>query len=155
MTASGSSGGGVLEGEKPPLIAPGEYELKYLTYETCSYFGGKSPKVAIHFEVVTPGDAFGARLRRYYNVSSLRGKPRKKGGFNASWRADLIVEYVQIIGAVPGRKDRITFDRFRGMVIRGRVETVKKRFDQSELPKPLHYSVIKKLLRAEVGFPDL
>ena len=66
-------GGGVVEGGTF-LVPEGEYELRYVDYETADYFGG--PKVVVHFAIIEPEEYAGLPIDRFYNVKSLDGPPR-------------------------------------------------------------------------------
>src|SRR5947209_2097019 len=77
-------------GDKPPLIDEGEYDLHFLHHETQVLCGGKAPKVALRFRIVTPGSFFGMIVPRYYNVRAIAGRPRKGGKFQVGWQSEIV-----------------------------------------------------------------
>ena len=73
-------GGGVVEGETV-LVPEGEYELRYVDYETANYFG--KARVFVHFAIIEPEDYAGLPIDRYYNVKRLSGPPKRFGKYVA------------------------------------------------------------------------
>jgi hypothetical protein len=137
---------GQLIGAKPPLVTPGTYDLMYVFDETILLVGGRVPKLAIWFRITTPGQFIGTKLPRYYNVTTIEGKPRRSGGFKVGWRSAFMREFAAVFDSVPLRTNRIPMSRFEGTAVRGRVRTVTSTWYQKPSPVPLHYSVIEELL---------
>src|ERR1700690_2675495 len=94
-----------MDGERPALIPPGVYDLKFLQYETALMFG-RQPKLILTFGICSMGDHFEKRVKRFYNVAKLVGKPRRYGGFKAGWSGDFLREYAKFF-RLPSRADRI------------------------------------------------
>lgn len=133
-----------IEGDRPVLIAPGEYELAFQWHRTL-YLFGRAPKVACYFKVMTMGPHFEMILPRYYNAKTLSSKPRKGGAFKVGWHSDFLREYAALFG-LPARLDRISTEAFKTAIVRGRVETVTTDSKQRQIPEPLRYSVIVELI---------
>lgn len=132
-----------IEGNRPILIDPGEYDLAFQFHRTL-YLFGRAPKIACYFSIVTQGRHFGVQLARWYNVKTLNGKQRKGGAFKVGWHSDFVREYAAIFG-LPPRLDRISTEEFRRAVVRGRVDTVTTDSKQRQIPEPLRYSIIAEL----------
>ena len=135
-----------LAGDRPPLIEPGQYDLKYSHHQTHIMFG-RSPKLVLWFKVLTMGQYFDTLLPRYYNVVRLTGKPARNGGFKVGFHGYFYREYCRIFsGRLPRRTDRIPMSAFEKVIIIGRVKTVVTGRDQSVTPDELQYSVIEELM---------
>jgi hypothetical protein len=139
--------GGSVMGAKPPLVKPDIYNFLYLFDET-RILSRKAMKLAVWFTIVTPGEFYGVRLSRWYNVAKIDGKPRRHGGFKVGWNSAFIREYAAVFNSLPRRTNRIPMSPFEGVEIRGRVRTVVSGWHQSTIPQLLHYSVIEELLSA-------
>lgn len=140
-------GGGSVRGECV-LVPEGEYELRYINYETANYFG--SPRVVVHFAIVSPEGYAGLPLERFYNVLRLTSPPGRFGNFVARGRSDLTREFREIVGST-GRRDRISFTRFKDQRIVAQIETVKFDYKREPLPAREHYSRIKRLVSVLPG----
>jgi len=138
-----SSSPGFIDGEKPPCIKQGVYDLAFEYYETIMLYG-RAPKLVLWFRIATEGEFFGTRLPRYYNVKRIMGKPRKSGDFRVGWKADFIREYVNLF-SMPQRIDRLAITVFKRHFIRGKVKTVTNDLKQRVIPEELQYSVIQEL----------
>jgi hypothetical protein len=134
-------GGGTVDGECV-LVPEGEYELRYVDYETATYFG--SSKVVVHFAIVRPEEYAGLPVDRFYNVKQLSGPPGLYGNYVATHRGDLKREYRKIVGTT-GRLDRISFKQFKDQRIIGQIETVRFDYKRDPLAESERYSRIKKL----------
>jgi hypothetical protein len=134
---------GIIDGECI-LVPAGEYELRYLYYETRNYFG--SPRVIVHFVIVAPDEYAGLPVERFYNVKKLTGPAKRRGDFEARRRSDLVREFRQIAGP-PGRRDRLSFVEFKDQRIVGQIITVKTDHRHRELPDDEHYSKVDHLIR--------
>lgn len=132
-----------IEGERPVLIEPGEYELAFQHHKTL-YLFGRAPKIACYFNIVTQGKYFGVQLARWYNAKTLKSKPRKGGAFSVGWHSDFVREYAAIFG-LPPRLDRFSTEAFKTAIVRGKVETVTTDSKQRRIPDVLRYSIIKEL----------
>lgn len=133
-------------GEGAIWVPEGLYELAFVGWHTSRMFN--RDKLIIEFRVVTPGKAFEACLRRYYNVEII--KPSGKyGRFKASRSTDFVREHAALFG-LPRRLDRISMSRYEPVIIQGRVRTVTKARGR-RLPEAMRYSIVAELLRVEVG----
>lgn len=132
-------------GDEPPvLIAPGEYELRFIGLRTSQVFG--TPKVAFWFSVVTPGPAFEGMVPRWYRVRQVSSSKR----FRFGWHGDLLREYCQLFPAradKPRKATEFPVSRLQNRIILGRVATVSTDHKQRKLPEAMHYSVVRELLR--------
>ncbi len=144
-----TSGAGELHGEKPPLVPPGRYLLRFSHWETAIIWG-RSHKLILHFTICDVGPYFGTTLRRYYNVTKVVGRPGKHGNFKIGWKHDLVREYARLL-PLPSRADRLNLDRLSSILIVGQVDTTKTSARQKDIPEALHYSVVRELLKVEAG----
>jgi hypothetical protein len=125
-------------------VPKGEYELRYIDYETARFFG--NPKVILHCAIIDPEDFAGLPVDRFYNVSKLIGPPGRFGNYVAPIRGDLVREYKQVIRE-PDRLDRISFRPLEGKRLIAELETVTTDHQRYELSKSDQYSCIKRLIR--------
>lgn len=140
-----------IHGEQPPLIKPGRYKLAYIRHETAMLYG-RAPKLVIWFRIVSFGPYFETVLPRWYNVKCLIGKPKKNGRFKVGHKSDFLREYVSCFEdafARKGRLDRISIRRFENAILKGEVTTVSKNSSGDNIPEPLRYSKISRLIGAE------
>jgi hypothetical protein len=132
-----------------PLLAPGEYLLALVSYETVHQF--KTAKLALHFRVLTPGPGFGELVTRYYNVGSVIGKGRRKNGrFTVGRCSAYFREYCAVFGR-SARIGRPSPARYRKCIVVGEVGTVIRGHDQADIPEGAQYSVVRRLVRLEEG----
>lgn len=141
--ASNNTCEALIDGERPLLIEPGHYELVFVHHET-AYMFGRAPKLICYFRIVAQGPYHGMIVRRYYNVKTLASKPRRGGSFKIGWHSDFVREYATLFG-LPDRMDRISTERFKSAIVRGKVVTVDHDSKGRSIPHPLRYSVIKEL----------
>ena len=140
-------GAGVVEGGTV-LVPEGEYELRYVNYETANYFGG--PRVVVHFAIIAPEEYAGLPIDRFYSVKSLDGPPRRFGEYKAKNRGNLIREFKRIAGHA-GRLDRISFRRLKNLRIIAEIQTVRRDYQRQTLGEDDHYSRISKLVKVLPG----
>ena len=138
-----------MDDQKPPLIKPGEYSLGFDHHETQRLWN--QPKLILWFTVLSDGEYHGIKLRRFYNVRSLIGKPGKEGKYHPSgWSSDLIREYAHLFGSIPDdRLDRFSLNPFKKVIITGEVKTVSQDSRKRGIPECVQYSVIERLIKAE------
>ncbi len=142
LTEEPDEGGGTVDGECV-LVPEGEYELRYVDYETATYYG--SPKVVVHYAIVEPDEFAGLPVDRFYNAKKLTGPPGRFGKYVAQRRGDLFREFNRIIGQVE-RLDRISFARLKDKRIIGDIQTVQTDHKHEPLPDDDQYSRIKRLV---------
>ena len=130
---------------RPPIVAPGRYDLALVRWEQVAMFGRRAPKLVLHFRIVTFGKYFELVVPRFYNVRKTRN-----GSFTASWSSDLVREYGRLFGA-PSRPDRLSMQKFDNVLIEGRVRHVTRDNRKRRLPPCFQYSVVGELLRVKVG----
>jgi hypothetical protein len=149
MASPAMEGEAVLDGERPALIPPGEYQLRFDYHETCVMFG-RAPKLVLWFTVITPGAMFGnTRVPAFYNIRRLIGRPARHGRFKVGFKSGFLRDYFRLFTTPASRLDRIPMSAFKTSIIVGKVRTVERGSDQTEIPEPLRYSVIDELLRTE------
>jgi len=137
-----------MDDQKPPLIKPGEYPLGFEYHETARLFN--QPKLILWFTVLSDDEYHGVKLKRFYNVRSLKGKPGKNGEYHPSgWSSDLVREYAELFGEVPDRLDRFTLKPYKDVIIIGDVKTVSLDSRKRGIPSCVQYSVIERLIKAE------
>ena len=127
----------------------GEYELRYVDYETATYFG--SAKVVVHYAIIEPEEFAGLPVDRFYNAKKLTGPPGRFGKYVAPRRGDLIREFKRLVGRAE-RPDRLRFARLKGQRVIGDIQTVKIDYKHEELPDDDRYSRISRLIRV---LPDV
>ena len=140
-----------MDDQKPPLIKPGEYSLGFEYHLTKWLFN--QPKLILLFTVLSDGEYHGTKLRRFYNVRSLIGKPGKNGKYHPSgWSSDLIREYALLFGSIPDdRLDRFSLKPFKNVIITGEVKTVSLDSRKRGIPACVQYSVIERLIKADAA----
>ncbi len=140
-------GSGVVDGDSV-LVPEGEYELRYVDFETADYFG--KPKVIVHFSIIKPDDYAGLPINRFYNAKMLTGPPGRFGKYRAKSCGTLIREFKRIAGHA-NRLDRISFKRFRDLRIIAEVRTVQRDYLHQSLHADDYYSRIIRLVRVTPG----
>ena len=135
-------GGGTVDGESI-LVPEGEYELKYVDYETATYFG--SAKVIVHYAIIEPEEFAGLPIDRFYNAKKLTGPPGRFGKYLARPNGSLFREFKRLVGR-DERLDRISFAKLKGKRIVGSIITVKTDHKHDELAEDDRYSRIKELI---------
>lgn len=142
-------GAAIVSLDLSPLVKPGIYSMVYVTRSTTYVY--KTPKLAIRFRIVDPGEFSGIELERWYNCKKLIGKAGKNGGFVPKRHGDFLLEYCTLFPTVitrDSRLDRISFRPFVNSLITGKVGTVKRNNRQRNIPDQLQYSVIRELIKA-------
>ena len=140
-------GSGVVEGDTI-LVPEGEYELRYVDFETADYFG--TAKVFVHFAIIKPEDYAGLPIDRFYNVKRLASPPQRFGKYVAKPCGNLIREFKRIAGRAD-RLDRISFKRFKDLRIIAEVRTVRRDYQRQPLDEDDYYSRIFRLIRVLPG----
>lgn len=139
----------VVESFGGPLIEPGEYEVQYTHHETHVAFG--TPKVFVHFQIVSLGPAHGIQLYRACRVSELIGKPGKNGRFKLKKRNELLLELCRLYQKEGLRPDRVSLRLLKKIILKVKVRTVTRDYRQKPLPVMMHYSVIGDFISIESG----
>jgi len=135
---------GGIEGDRPALVTPRAYDLRYQFYETARMFG-RAQKLILWFTIAEPGDDFDKPLPRYFNITRLIGKPQKYGQFKVGFNSDFLREYAKLFG-VPKRLDRIPMTAFDNRFVRAKVRTVTTGAGQQDIPDSLQYSVVSEIV---------
>ncbi len=141
------SGFAQIDGDRPALLPPGEYDVTFVGFCTFVLFG-RASKLNVQFKVMTMGDHFEKRLSRYYNVTRLIGRPGANGRFKVGFHSDFLREYGKLF-PVPSRLDRISMSSFERRILVARVRTVERGSQQDAIPDALQYSVISELIRVK------
>ena len=135
-----------------PLIPEGDYDAVLKKYETNRLFN--TPKLYLHFEIITPGRGFGETLYRAYRVKDLLGKQGKNGKFLIGNRSELYLTMCKLFEKRKNfRADRVRLKWFSNIVVKVSVRTVTKDYKQRDLPDCCQYSVIDNIKSIEVGTP--
>ena len=135
--------------DRPPIVMPGEYDLKFTSYRTGTLFG-RQPKLILGFSILNMGDYFQTEINRYYNIKKFLGKPGKNGNFVPSFYGDFVREYSKLFD-MPIRLDRIPMSHFEKHIFTGKVKTVCRNSSKVKIPKGCQYSVVEKL----IGIKDI
>ena len=143
-----NSGYAEIDGDERPLISPDTYDLAFVYYETIRLFGGRSEKLVLWFRIVSQCKYFETVLPRYYNVTSIKGKPSKYGDFKVGRNSSFLREYASLFD-MPKRTDRIPMSVFNKYIFKGKVKIVTHGFNQQKIPKQLQYSVVSELLKVK------
>jgi len=130
-----------------PLVAPGLYQLAFVSYRTALVYG-RAHKVALRFQIIDQGEFYGTQLDRWYNCKRIIGRPKKNGNFQVGRHSDFLREYLTLFPDRVRRLDRISMKPYKCNVITGRIETVTKNARQQPLPEFMQYSIIRELLEA-------
>lgn len=137
----------LLDGEAPPRIPDGLYQLRFLHWDTAIMFG-KAAKIILTFKVIEPGQYFDVvTLPAYYNAKRLVGRPGRHGGFKVGWRSTFLRDYVRLFHRDAKRLDRMPMSEFEKHIIVGKVKTVTMSSNQEKLPESLQYSVVEELVK--------
>jgi len=134
-----------INGDKPPLVKPGKYELAFVSYSTAMMFG-RAPKICLSFRIISLGEFNGVIINCYYNAAKLKGKPGKNGKFCVGWKSNFLRDFANLFNCLPDRRDRVPMSKFQDVIIIGKIITVTKTFDQKEIHPLLQYSVINELV---------
>ena len=140
-------GSGVVDGDTV-LVPDGEYELRYVDFETAMYFG--KPKVVVHYAIIRPDDYAGLPVDRFYNAKKLTSPPGRFGKYIAPRRGDLFREFKRLVGRAD-RLDRLRFARLKGQRVIGEIHTVKIDHKHEKLPEDDRYSRIRRLIKVLPG----
>lgn len=139
----------VLISGQMPLIKPGIYDLSFMHSQT-GYMFGRAPKVMYWFKIISMGDYFDTKIPRYYNAKRLIGQPKKYGNFEVGVKSDLVREFFNLFPHYKCKRlDRLPTSMLEGVIVKGRVETVKKDYKQRKRHEILHYSIITELLEVK------
>ncbi len=140
-------GGGTVDGDCV-LVPEGEYELRYVDYETATYFG--KAKVIVHYAIIQPDEYAGLPVDRFYNAKKLTGPPGRFGKYVAPRRGNLFREFKKLVGRTE-RLDRLRFAQLKDQRVVGEIQTVTTNHKHEELPEDDRYSRIKRLLHVLPG----
>lgn len=140
-----NNGTGALDGARPPLLAPGLYDVGFNRYYTWLMFG-RAPKLTLEFRILSMGEHFDQKILAHYNCKKLIGRPAVNGRFKVGFSCDFLREFSTLFGA-PTRFDRIPMSNFEKHIFVAKVRTVSKGAGQRAIPEGLHYSTIDELLR--------
>jgi hypothetical protein len=132
-----------VDGERPALVDPGMYSLRYLYYETARLHG-RAPKVIVWFSICDLGPQFGKCVPRYYNAKAGSAKRRRGGPFKVGWKSNLLREFARVEGGT-SRCDRIRLELLGRHLLEGRIDTVTHGGDQKPIPPELQYSVVAEI----------
>lgn len=147
LTEEPEEGGGTIDGECV-LVPEGEYELRYVDYETGMFFG--SAKVVVHYAIIDPEEYAGLPIDRFYNVQKLTGPPGRFGKYKAPRRGDLYREFKRLLGH-DERRDRLRFARLKDQRVIAEIQTVKTDHKHEQLPEHDRYSRIRRLIKVLPG----
>lgn len=135
--------------DSEPLIPAGIYQLQLHTWETRIMFG-KASKLIVWF-YIADGEYAGIKLPAYYNVSQIKGKAKRKGGFIVRKKSAFAREFFTVLESVGisnfknYRLDRLPVSELGKHPIKAKIRTVKEA-NNKPIPKALQYSVISELI---------
>lgn len=147
-------GEAVIEADGTSLLIPeGEYQAKFTGHDTAFLFN-KTPKIFLHFEIIEPGNHFGSKVYRAYRVFKLIDMPRKgdrsvpNGRFKLKSRSALFGMLCRVLD-IQIRPDRINLQHLKNRVLKIKVRTVIRNYNNDPLQPFLHYSVVDDVLGIE------
>ncbi len=82
-------------------IPKGNYSACLIDASTRLFFFGRSPKVVLTFRILDMGPYFGKKVRGFYAVKRIKGKPRCNGRFEAGPRSRLLRDISKLIDSRP------------------------------------------------------
>ncbi|MDW3094547.1 MAG: hypothetical protein R8G33_02615 [Gammaproteobacteria bacterium] len=126
-------------------IPEGKYKVQFVEYETKVLI---APKAICTFRIIQPGEYLETKLSRHYNVLNHIGRPSINGDFQSGRKSDLVREYFTIFGD-NADIDNIDLNKYREIIVIGKVHTVTKSSDKKEIHQALQYSVISELMPIE------
>lgn len=128
----------VCDGEIPPLIPEGKYNVTFLGAEQKWLWGRE--KMFLHFQILDFGESQGEVLYMACNApqKGKKGKVPTSCKYYQAW--------VLAAGRRPDRYDRMSTKVFRGKVFLAKVRRVNKNAQNSPRPLLLQYSIIDDLL---------
>jgi hypothetical protein len=85
-----------------------------------------------------------------YRVRSLKGKPRKNGGFRVAAHGELFVMVCKVLSE-RGRPDRFSLLPLKAKVLRIKTRTVKRDYRQRDIPDARRYSVVNAITGCDTG----
>jgi len=132
---------GTIIGREWPLLPEDIFQVSYLKHEFENAFG--EPRLFIHFKILDMGEHFEKILYRAYRLKSLKNPGRKNSAFTVGKGSDLVRELALVTNRRP---DRLLPTDFEGMILKAKVETVKKDYKQRIIPESLRYSVIREII---------
>ena len=136
------------EADYRPLIPGGLYSVAFDSYETSIQFG-KSPKLALNFHVIDPGQYFNTPLSRWYSVKWVGKRPGRNGTFKPKGQTSIfLIEYLRCFPerGRPRRLDRVPMGDWPRHAYKVKVANVTKNSKQVDLPAALQYSKIETIL---------
>ncbi len=136
--------------EQHPHVPDAIYEATFVRHNTALAFGN-SPTVFLWFKLVTPGPNFETELFRAYRVKALMGRPSKTGGQFKLSPNSLLFKDLGAIADYKLKPSRVSLSILRNCVLEVRTRTVRKGWDQKELPDWLQYSVIDQIIGTTTG----
>jgi hypothetical protein len=145
MNGAVEDGGRLDVDDQLVLVPEGLYIARYRYYETRRSTGRFNPKVVMYFEIIEPGEGYGVKLPKFYNVRRIDGSPRVRGGFTPARRGDLYRDYLRLIRE-PARDDRVRLSEYANNDWIIRVNTVEIDGSERAIPEGARYSVISRLV---------
>ena len=125
-------------------IPAGRYQASLIDVRTHLYFK-KSAKVILTFRIQDYGPHFGTKIRGFYAVKDLKGKPRKNGTFEAGPKSRLLRDMARMM------EDRPPTNRVPTTLINAAVYEIELRrvteAKKVELPESIQYSVVDHVVR--------
>ena len=82
-------------------IPKGNYSACLIDASTKLFFFGRSPKVVLTFRILDMGPYCGKKVRGFYAVKRIKGKPRCNGRFEAGPRSRLLRDISKLIDLRP------------------------------------------------------
>lgn len=143
------------------LVPEGDYQAIYTHYETASVFQKKvngfteGGKLYLWFRIdpykissLDPRD--NVYLFISYNASSVLIPTGMNGKFKMTRGKKFVQDFERLIGTVK-RRDRISPNNFKNMLVNVHVHTVTKNQHQKDHPEATHYSVIDQIKEIHAG----
>lgn len=131
---------------RPRLVPDASYEAVFIGHHTDLPWG-KNPVAFLRFKIVSLGEYHGTELYRPYRVKSLVGRPSKSGGQFKLSPNSLLFKDLCRVAHIKMKPSRVSLSILRNCVLEVRTRTVRRGWDQKDLPDWLQYSVIDQIVR--------
>ena len=130
-------------------IPKGNYSACLIDASTRLFYFGRSPKVVLTFRILDMGPYFGKKVRGFYAVKRIKGKPRRNGTFEAGPRSRLLRDISKLIDSRPPT-DHIPTNIIEAAVFDIEIRRV-DRANGEALSDSMQYAVVDRIIRKSEG----
>ncbi len=130
-------------------IPKGNYSACLIDASTKLFFFGRSPKVVLTFRILDMGPYFGKKVRGFYAVKRIKGKPRRNGTFAAGPRSRLLRDLSKLMNSRPPT-DHVPESIIDAAIIEIEVRLVDT-VSGEKLTESMQYAVVDRIVRRLQG----